>query len=114
MDRILADLEALNVEIRELHEQLTETRATRDLHERLAASAVDTAEQVADETRRRFRQIVTVVLAGLLIWTPFVAWGAILWHQQFLDDCVNRPSFERLADTPWHCALFPGGHQHKE
>lgn len=90
-------------------------RRERDLAEKLAAAAdahADRAVAAVRETRRILRTVVAVVALGLVLWTPFVAYGAVWVHERVRNSCY--PALAELIHAtptsadPWYCGLFPG------
>lgn len=114
MDRMLADIQALNDELRSLREQMHDTTTVRDLHEKLVAGATEKADKVASETSKRLRQVITVVAAGLLVWTPVVAYAAVWAHERVRNSCYPVAALVEGApvDEPWYCGAFPGTNRH--
>ncbi len=100
--------------LNEIDRLLSRAEQERDLHEKLAASAVTEAAAAAAETRAHIHLIVRVVAFALLLWTPAVSYGAIWFHELQRNTCYPAV---RLVDPsrvwePWYCSLFPGTGRH--
>jgi len=108
--------EQLHEGVRDLHDRVTRLsdslqadRVARDLSERLAGAADETAER----TRSRLHHVAVVLALGLLLWTPLTAYGAVWLHEKVRNNCYplaayGQPAAPPPAEEEWYCGLFPG------
>jgi hypothetical protein len=106
--------------VRDLHERVE--RLDGLLHERttiadLTDKRADAAHATAEDTRRRQRWIVAVIAAGMLVWSPTVAYAAVYGHELVRNNCYPGVALMEppggwlpayAVDQPWYCGLFPG------
>lgn len=113
MEELTAGVRALHDRVEKLDDLLHEHRDTADLREKLGAAAM----RHADNTRALLRRVAILLAAGLLIWTPVVAYAAVWAHEKVRNNCYPVLWLEEPASShvhePWYCGLFPGT-DHKE
>lgn len=116
MEELEAGVRSLHEQVRNLDDLLREGQVERDLSERLTAAASQQAEEasrLAVLTHGLVRTMVVVVALGLLVWTPFVAYGAVWFHELVRNQCYSYGAILRHdGDAPWYCGIFPGTFGH--
>lgn len=121
MERLQADVESLNVEVKRLREELRHTEKTRDIAEKLASGLASTAEEAREAAQKAhdlLRRRVIAVAAGLTLWALVVAYFAVYAHEIYRNHCYPAAAIVagHPVDEPSYCGLFPGTgrHDHKE
>lgn len=112
MEELSAGIRDLHDRVKHLDAALREHQGTTDLREKLGAAAHEEAKRTAGQLRK----IALIVAAGLLIWSPAVAYGAVWGHEAVRNNCYptwavreqGPPVVVPVQDEPWFCSLFPG------
>lgn len=117
-------MEELSQGIRELHQRVTELdelmqvdARARDLSERMGLAATVAAEEAARlavVAHDMVKKIIVIVAIGLVVWTPFVGYGAIWFHEMVRNHCYSPTTMHvpSASMDPWYCGIFPGtGHE---
>lgn len=109
MDELHEGVRDLHERVARLSDSLQADRVARDLSERLAGAADETAER----TRSRLHHVAVVLALGLLLWTPLTAYGAVWLHEKVRNNCYPAAVYDVLipptpVEEQWYCGLFPG------
>lgn len=113
-ERYIPQVQELLARLEKIDALFESASIRRDFSEKLNAAAVHTANEANERSEvlvNAFRRVRLMIAIGLLLWTPFVAYGAVWMHEKIRNNCyvvTYNNTHPTNIDGAWYCNLFPG------